>query len=542
MDRWIGLFVTGSLVGSTMILLTLAPACMATEGEAVWFNTYHGDDWPHRNLVAAVDPSGSLVMSGFLEDPAEAADRWVVRKVASDGTSPWTMDLTPARVSDDQAITTDPDGNIYVAATIWQYGIGERAFLHKISPDGTLQWTQEFETDEMLIIHRLHYRDDGYVIVTGRTGECWGAAALYPDSGQIWWDAEVVSIDGYETGSVRFSGLDSEGRITLAGTVRIDGTSFIIGWQRLLPNGVADVSGVNETVNGFSMFDGAGALAQDGRLYLYGSEENTGNGALFAVNSEGAIDWQQPQDALYTANNTGALLLYSSNPVLAYQNLDGYTITVKRLAASSGQLISSQVSEATGSRVLQNNMTLDAGGNAYLTVTPENDDQEFSLIKMSPQAGQEWQLDFGFAEGDVIGSGTNTPAYLGFHNGGIVGASLFDPNYVEDFNFVAYRVVEVASGVTGELTPAMPHSLTLAVAPNPFNPTTTVRVSLPEPGRLFVSLYDMMGRQVAVFSDRAVAPGTHLFQLNGANLSSGVYLLHAETNAGQVSQRVTLLK
>ncbi len=65
--------------------------------------------------------------------------------------------------------------------------------------------------------------------------------------------------------------------------------------------------------------------------------------------------------------------------------------------------------------------------------------------------------------------------------------------------------------------------------PNPFNPSTTVRYELPGASDVTLSVFDMLGRQVAVLVNERREAGMHEVRLEGRGLSSGVYFyrLHA---------------
>ncbi len=61
-------------------------------------------------------------------------------------------------------------------------------------------------------------------------------------------------------------------------------------------------------------------------------------------------------------------------------------------------------------------------------------------------------------------------------------------------------------------------------APNPFNSQTEIRFNLLQSGHVTLDLIDIRGRSVAVLMNEKVAVGEHSYQLNGGNLSAGVYL------------------
>jgi hypothetical protein len=67
--------------------------------------------------------------------------------------------------------------------------------------------------------------------------------------------------------------------------------------------------------------------------------------------------------------------------------------------------------------------------------------------------------------------------------------------------------------------------------PNPFNPITTIRFSVPGERRTSVSLrvYDLLGREVETLVHEVLAPGSYQRVFDAANLSSGMYFYRLTT-------------
>ena len=70
----------------------------------------------------------------------------------------------------------------------------------------------------------------------------------------------------------------------------------------------------------------------------------------------------------------------------------------------------------------------------------------------------------------------------------------------------------------------------LSTAPNPFNPSTTIRYDLPEASHVRLSIYDITGRHVRALVDAYTAAGTHAVVWDGTDASgravaSGVHLV-----------------
>lgn len=87
----------------------------------------------------------------------------------------------------------------------------------------------------------------------------------------------------------------------------------------------------------------------------------------------------------------------------------------------------------------------------------------------------------------------------------------------------------------------------LSNVPNPFNPRTDLRLSLPRAGHVRLSIYDTRGRLVRVLHDGQLPSGLHRIPWNGENdrgqsVASGVYFAAMETEAGMQSSRLTLIR
>jgi endo-1,4-beta-xylanase len=59
--------------------------------------------------------------------------------------------------------------------------------------------------------------------------------------------------------------------------------------------------------------------------------------------------------------------------------------------------------------------------------------------------------------------------------------------------------------------------------PNPFNPSTTIKFALPKSSKVRLSVYNLLGQEVAVVLNQNVNAGYHEITFNGSDLSSGVY-------------------
>ncbi|MCX6639003.1 MAG: T9SS type A sorting domain-containing protein [bacterium] len=80
------------------------------------------------------------------------------------------------------------------------------------------------------------------------------------------------------------------------------------------------------------------------------------------------------------------------------------------------------------------------------------------------------------------------------------------------------------------------------VTPNPFNPTTTIRFSLPQAAMVSLEVFDIGGRCVGVQHVEPLQPGTHEITFDGSALPSGVYLYRLQGGGEPVVGKMIILK
>ena len=90
--------------------------------------------------------------------------------------------------------------------------------------------------------------------------------------------------------------------------------------------------------------------------------------------------------------------------------------------------------------------------------------------------------------------------------------------------------------------PALARSFALTSYPNPFNPATEIRFTLPQSARVALRVYDIAGRQVAVLADGLHAAGEHRAHFDGADLPSGLYFARLDAGSYRATQKLMLLK
>lgn len=100
------------------------------------------------------------------------------------------------------------------------------------------------------------------------------------------------------------------------------------------------------------------------------------------------------------------------------------------------------------------------------------------------------------------------------------------------------------SAVSNEEVTDVPTSFALEAAyPNPFNPQTTIAYKLAEASEVRLTVYDMLGREVATLvNGQQQAAGSYEVVFDAAGLPSGTYIYRLQTEAHVEARTVQLIK
>jgi hypothetical protein len=119
-------------------------------------------------------------------------------------------------------------------------------------------------------------------------------------------------------------------------------------------------------------------------------------------------------------------------------------------------------------------------------------------------------------------------------------------------NGIVYGDTSFPLGVT-RIGTVIPEDFSLSQNyPNPFNPVTKIKFSIPllrgvsaEGGRgvsVNLTIYDVLGREMAVLVNETLSPGTYEIEWDGSNYPSGVYFYKLITESFSETRKMVLLK
>jgi len=132
-------------------------------------------------------------------------------------------------------------------------------------------------------------------------------------------------------------------------------------------------------------------------------------------------------------------------------------------------------------------------------------------------------------------------AYAGWGDARIENSPYVSGRYREEMKNPKYIHLPAGAGTGMAAVHRLPSGLSLSQNyPNPFTSRTAVDFVLPEGGRVTLTVYDALGREVAVLADGTYERGTHTVIFHGRSLPDGVYFCRLQ-GGGQRSTRTMIL-
>jgi hypothetical protein len=78
--------------------------------------------------------------------------------------------------------------------------------------------------------------------------------------------------------------------------------------------------------------------------------------------------------------------------------------------------------------------------------------------------------------------------------------------------------------------------------PNPFNATTKIAYTVPEAGYVNLSVYDLSGRETAVFVNGELTAGRYVSTFDASQLPTGLYFIRLNAGSEVMTRKVVLVR
>lgn len=127
-----------------------------------------------------------------------------------------------------------------------------------------------------------------------------------------------------------------------------------------------------------------------------------------------------------------------------------------------------------------------------------------------------WAMAYGSNNAEMLSS---MDSAIAKYNGHVTGIEIYNPKVI-------------------------PNNFTLEQNfPNPFNPSTIIRFSIPKSSNVKLTIFNALGQQVATLVNSQLAAGSYSYSFDAAkNLSSGMYFYTLSTNNFTQTKKMLLLK
>ncbi len=172
-------------------------------------------------------------------------------------------------------------------------------------------------------------------------------------------------------------------------------------------------------------------------------------------------------------------------------------------------------------------------GKVNLTwVTATETNNSGFAIERSSNGGEFTQVGF------VKGKGTTTErtSYSFVDNSVTSGKYTYRLKQVDfDGSYEYSKTVEVNVGLPTEFSLSQNY-------PNPFNPTTTINFALPKASNVKLTIYNALGKEVAVLVNGNLEAGNHSAVWNAENNASGMYFFKLEAGNFTSTKKMMLIK
>jgi hypothetical protein len=462
---------SGNTSGQDYAILKYSP-----EGDELLLIRIDGsaNNWDEPTGIIATD-AGFVITGNSALGSSESTI--LTMKYDSSGTLEWRRryPLDSSYYSTAAAIGMDAIGSVIIGGT-------PALTVVKYSKDGTQEWEKTFRSDvaDVQFLSDIAVSPDGNIYATGAISEeC-------PEG-----------ICRYDMVTMKY---DSDGNLKWVEFFTVSGNSDE------QPVGIA----LDKSQNVFVV-----AAAYD----------STGENSLIVKYSrDGYLEWIRSFDGTSSYDNPIGIEIDNKGDVVVAGTTwttEPFNYSILKYDTEGELLWSTEYSRAPDTRDFGRGLDVDSSGSIYVSGSSRvgflGVDTSVT-IKLSPTGSLIWSASFlrpdgGLATGtDVLVDHTGNVYVLG---GGAGAANGWD--------FLALKYQQVQVGITGnqEVIPEL-YSLSQNY-PNPFNPITTFSFTIYQSSIVNLSVYDLLGREVATLVDEKLGPGTYTRRWDATGMPSGSY-------------------
>ena len=555
-----GIYVTGTSYLETQAYSSSAFATVKynSAGDTVWGRSYNAPrliSASNRATAFDLDGSGNVYITGNATGVSDISAVATV-KYNAHGDTVWAKSyLGPNSIAGQPStFTVDESGNVYVAGTTSSpTGYPPDGYIViKHNSNGEIAWTRRYndQANGNAWAASLAVDESGYVYVVGssRVSDIPAdyATIRYDSAGDTVWVSRYNGVWN-STDEATSLAVDHNGNVYVTGN----------SWSSLSsPNPTSDFATVKYNSSGDTLWardyngpanrsDQARVIVVDaqGNVYVTGSADldndiegrtTKSDYATIKYNSAGDRLWARtyngPGDGVDIP--TALAVDGDGNPFVTGYSQDAdssYDCTTIRYSPAGDTLWVRRYHQNSTSPVF---LTVDAGGNAYVTVSCGDADSSNATIKYSSSGVEEWVARYPHVANGVgirLDEGGNVY---------VAGTGLAPEGPL----YAVIKYVQRPTSVEGG-TSAVPTTFALEQNyPNPFNPSTTIRYGLPHKSAVQLTIFNILGQQVALLQNGEQEAGYHEAKFEASGFASGMYFYRLQAGSFVETKKLLLLR
>lgn len=537
------------------IIILLSASTVYSQISLHWVSRYNGtENFRDEGRAVTTDIAGNIYVTGFSFNTGSFEDITTV-KYNTSGVQIWAAVYNGSGNSNDRAscIYADNSGNVYVSGYASGAASSSDFVTIKYNTNGIQQWVSTYNGIGNAIdyVNSMSVDQNGNVYVTGQS---YGGVVSQYDYATV-----KYNTNGIQQWVVRYngSGNSNDQSASVAsddsGNVYVTGASFESSTSTLDYATIKyNSSGIQQWISYYNGpgngIDGASSVKTDnqGNVYVTGYSRGSGTQYDFATikyNSSGEQMWVSRHNGNSGGNDGANSLIVDTDGnifVSGYSPMSGLANDIVLIKYNNAG-IRQWISFYNGPANLSDSslaMAMDNQGNICVTgfSNGSGTSKDFITIKYNGNGIQQWAMRY-----DGENNNEDIAYSVAFDQLGNVYVAGKSPteNTAEDIVTLKYSTL---SGVLSAVNGTAGNYELYENYPNPFNPSTKIKFTIPELSFVKVSVYDILGNMVAVLTDEKLAPGIYIKEFSPENLPGGVYFCKLEAGNFVKTRKMILVK